>query len=430
MKKELELYVHIPFCVRKCAYCDFLSFPADGAARQEYINGLIREITCCREAFREYRVSTVFMGGGTPSILTCRQVEEIFRALYDNFTIEKDAEITIEANPGTVDAEKVTAWKQAGINRISIGLQSVNNEELKLLGRIHTFQQFSDTYRLVREQGFRNVNIDLISAIPGQTLDSWRKTLRTAAELAPEHLSAYSLIIEPGTPFYEKYGDIPVLSGNGSGEEDAAFGPVPGEQKKAGQQAGQEAGQQAGQEAGQEAGQQAGQIPALPDEDTDRAIYEETEKILREYGYGRYEISNYAKPGYECRHNIGYWKRTEYLGLGLGASSLIQRQRFHNTTDLKEYLENIKKGRRIRKETETLSRTDEMEEFMFLGLRMTEGIRINKFQELFGKSIEEVYKTPLLKMRQAGLLEMQDGSVRLTKRGIDISNYVFEQFLL
>lgn len=380
MKKELELYLHIPFCIRKCAYCDFLSAPADEAERQEYVETLIREIQSYREEFRGYRVSTVFMGGGTPSILTCGQMTDIFRALRDTFAIEADAEITIEANPGTVDAEKIRAWKQAGINRVSIGLQTVNDKELKLLGRIHTFQQFLDTYQLVREHGFGNVNIDLISAIPGQTLASWRLTLQTVAELEPEHISAYSLILEEGTPFYERYADA-------SSSE-------------------------------------------LPDEETDRAIYEETERFLQKYGYSRYEISNYAKPGYACRHNIGYWKRTEYLGIGLGASSLIRRQRFHNTTDHREYLECVRCGNSIRRETELLSREDEMEEFMFLGLRMTEGIRISEFKEIFGQDIGEVYKTPLFRMEQAGLLEIQEGRVRLTKRGIDISNYVFEQFLL
>ena len=190
MKKELELYLHIPFCVRKCAYCDFLSAPADDKTRQEYVDTLIQEIKSYREEFREYRVSTVFVGGGTPSILTCRQIREIFRNLKDNFEIDEQAEITIEVNPGTVTEEKLSAWKQAGINRISIGLQSVNDIELKMLGRIHDYQQFLETYRLIRESGFHNVNVDLISAIPGQTLESWSQTLRTVAELNPEHISA------------------------------------------------------------------------------------------------------------------------------------------------------------------------------------------------------------------------------------------------
>ena len=269
MKKELELYLHIPFCVRKCAYCDFLSAPADDKTRQEYVDTLIQEIKSYREEFREYRVSTVFVGGGTPSILTGRQIREIFRNLKDNFEIDEKAEITIEVNPGTVTEEKLSAWKQAGINRISIGLQSVNDIELKMLGRIHDYQQFLETYRLIRESGFHNVNVDLISAIPGQTLESWSQTLRTVAELNPEHISAYSLIIEEGTPFYELYGEK-------------------GEQKSGGDM--YEYTQFSGMD-------HTASLPALPDEETDRAIYEATENILKEYGYARYEISNYAKEG-------------------------------------------------------------------------------------------------------------------------------------
>ena len=402
MKKELELYLHIPFCVRKCAYCDFLSAPADDKTRQEYVDTLIQEIKSYREEFREYRVSTVFVGGGTPSILTCRQIREIFRNLKDNFEIDEKAEITIEVNPGTVTEEKLSAWKQAGINRISIGLQSVNDIELKMLGRIHDYQQFLETYRLIRESGFHNVNVDLISAIPGQTLESWSQTLRTVAELNPEHISAYSLIIEEGTPFYELYGEK-------------------GEQKSGGDM--YEYTQFSGMD-------HTASLPALPDEETDRAIYEATENILKEYGYARYEISNYAKEGYACKHNIGYWKRTEYLGIGLGASSLIQKQRFHNTEDYQKYLEKVRKKETIRMDQETLSQENEMEEFMFLGLRMMNGIQMSRFRQLFGKEIWEIYETPLCRMEKAGLLEIQGDAVRLTKRGIDISNYIFEQFLL
>lgn len=387
MKKELELYLHIPFCVQKCAYCDFLSAPADADARQEYVHTLIREIKGCRENFRDYEVRTVFLGGGTPSVLTGKQILEIFQALRESFQLKAQAEITIEANPGTVDVQKLKAWKQAGINRISIGLQSVNDEELKLLGRIHDYQQFLDTYKLVRKEGFQNVNIDLISAIPGQTLESWRKTLRTAAELNPEHMSVYSLMIEEGTPFYRWYGEPDSVIDN------------------------------------------AEEHPALPDEETDRAIYEETEIVLREYGYHRYEISNYAKTDCECRHNIGYWKRTEYLGIGLGASSLIGKARLRNPSDLKEYQRRVNTEQPIPEETESLSVKDEMEEFMFLGLRMMCGVRKSEFFRLFGKEIDAVYGSVLEQLKENGLLDIEADLIRLTKRGIDVSNYVFEQFL-
>lgn len=387
-KKELELYLHIPFCIQKCAYCDFLSAPADADTRQEYVNALVQEIKSCREEFQDYEVSTVFLGGGTPSILTEAQVFALFQALYESFAFKSQAEITIEANPGTMDGGKLKAWKQVGVNRISIGLQSVNDEELKLLGRIHDFQQFLDSYRQVREAGFQNVNIDLISAIPGQTLESWRKTLRTAAELNPEHLSVYSLIIEEGTPFYEWYREP---------EKSASDAYL---------------------------------HPDLPDEETDRAIYEETEKILQEYGYHRYEISNYAKEGYECRHNTGYWRRVEYLGIGLGASSLIGRTRFQNISDAQEYRRRISAGESIREETEVLSVDDEMEEFMFLGLRMMRGVQKTEFCRLFGKEMEDVYGAALNRLQENGLLDINGDNVQLTKRGIDVSNYVFEQFLL
>lgn len=383
--KELELYVHIPFCVQKCAYCDFLSVPADESLRQEYVDVLIQEIKGYREMYRDYRASTVFIGGGTPSILHPRQAGMILRALRDSFQISSDAEITIEANPGTVTEEKLTAWKEAGVNRLSIGLQSVKDDELRMLGRIHDHQQFLDTWKLVRQAGMKNVNIDLISAIPGQTLESWRETLRKTAELSPEHLSVYSLIIEEGTSFYEKYGKAHTKN-------------MPD--------------------------------PPLPDEETERMMYEETEAILQEYGYARYEISNYAKPGYECRHNIGYWQRKEYLGIGLGASSLVKKTRFRHISDLREYLTAAGDTRKICEEEEVLTARDEMEEFMFLGLRMMGGVKKSEFFRLFGIQIEKIYEEPLNQMKENGLLEIIGDRIRLTKRGIDISNYVFEQFLL
>lgn len=374
-KKELELYLHIPFCIRKCAYCDFLSGPATDAVKKQYVDALIREIKTTGKQYKEYCVTTIFMGGGTPSILFSEQITAIFEALKHSFSIKEDAEITMEVNPGTVTEEKFQAWKAAGINRLSIGLQSVKNEELQMLGRIHSYEQFLDTFQKARAYGFENINVDLISAIPGQTLKSWCETLRTVAELSPEHISAYSLIIEEGTPFYEKYGEETAL---------------------------------------------------LPDEETERKIYEETEKILLEYGYERYEISNYAKKGYECRHNCGYWQRKEYLGLGIGAASLIENRRFHVVTDLNTYLE---KDSLNYEEEETLSEQEEMEEFMFLGLRMMEGVSKIDFETYFGKNIEEVYGTVLEELEGEQLLENSGDRIKLTKYGIDISNYVFEQFL-
>lgn len=397
IKKELELYVHIPFCVSKCAYCDFLSAPAGAEERAAYVDALIREIRCMKNKYDEYRVSTVFLGGGTPSVLDGDDTARIFEALQGSFDLAEDAEVTIEANPGTVTAEKLAVWRAAGINRLSIGLQSADDRELKLLGRIHTWQDFLETYSLARKAGFANINVDLISAIPGQTQAGWEKTLRTVAELGPEHISAYSLIIEEGTPFFEHYGE----GGKRQDTDWAAW-------------------------------------PPLPDEDEDRAIYEATARLLQEYGYHRYEISNYAKEGYECRHNLGYWERTEYLGLGLGSSSLIRECRFHNTADMEKYLGAFSEGEetaseeaceKIREEKESLTREEQMAEFMFLGLREMKGVSLHRFRECFDTELEQVYGEQIRKLKREGLLEEENRRLRLTPRGIDISNYVFCEFV-
>ncbi|MSC86368.1 oxygen-independent coproporphyrinogen III oxidase [Eubacterium sp. am_0171] len=392
MKKELELYLHIPFCVKKCAYCDFLSAPADEDAKQEYVNALLCEIQGYEAYHESYQVTTIFMGGGTPSLLTGDQVIVIFDALHQSFQIAENAEVTIEANPGTVTKEKLKAWKAAGINRLSIGLQSADNEELKMLGRIHTWEEFLTTYDLARKQGFDNINIDLISAIPGQTEASWKKTLTKAARLDTEHISAYSLMIEEGTPFYERYGEN---AGQGLTESHAAENTA----------------------------------PLLPDEDAERKIYEMTAEILSEYGYQRYEISNYAKEGYACRHNMGYWERKEYLGIGLGASSLIGRSRYHNTGNIRSYIQKVQEKADIKEDVEQLSVKDEIEEFMFLGLRKTKGISISGFEELYRQSIFDVYGTQMKKLMDGGLLEMSEDRIRLTEKGIDVSNLVFLEFM-
>lgn len=405
-KRELELYVHIPFCVKKCAYCDFLSAPAGEREIRAYTDALIREIRARGENHKDYRVRTVFLGGGTPSVLSGEDAARIFRALKKSFDIAENPEITLEVNPGTVTEEKTAAWKNAGINRISIGLQSVNERELKMLGRIHTFREFLNTWKLVRRAGFNNVSIDLISAIPGQTVQSWERTLRTVAELGPEHISAYSLIIEEGTPFYTLYGDGKEKAGDSS-------------------------------------------FPPLPDEDEDREIYQRTASVLNEYGYHRYEISNYAREGYECRHNLGYWERKEYLGLGLGASSLIRECRFHNTADMEKYMHVYGSGGKAAEgeensacscmkteeqnstleEIEKLSVEDQMEEFMFLGLRKTAGISPEDFRRSFDRNIMDVYGEKLIKLEKQGLIRNSGARIRLTERGTDISNYVFSEFI-
>ena len=381
MRRELELYIHIPFCVKKCAYCDFLSGPASNQQIEEYVQALIEEIRYYKEFVKKYEVSTVFWGGGTPSLLTGEQMKALMETLGQTFFIRQNAEITMEANPGTVTVEKLLACQKAGINRISFGLQSVNNEELKMLGRIHTYEEFLESYEAARKAGFQNINVDLISAIPKQTVSSWEQTLQTIISLQPEHISAYSLIVEEGTPFAKLYGEGCELE------------------------------------------------HLLPSEEEERRMYERTEELLQEAGYHRYEISNYAKEGDECQHNLGYWERKEYLGLGLGASSLIEETRFHNTDEMKEYLRDASNPILLRREQEKLDRQEQMEEFVFLGLRKIRGIQEEKFAEMFGEDIWDCYGKNLERVIKEGLLEREEGVLRLTRKGIDVSNYVFYEIL-
>ena len=382
--KELELYLHIPFCERKCAYCDFLSAPADLPVRISYIKKLQEEIAYYGSEFEEYQVSSIFLGGGTPTILEGYQLAAILETVKKYFRLVADAEITVECNPGTLTAGKAEKLVQAGFNRLSMGLQSADDRELQLLGRIHNFAQFLESYDLARKAGFENINVDLMSALPGQTLKSWQNTLQKVTALRPEHISAYSLIIEEGTPFYERFAEDEWIREEG------------------------------------------GHPRLLPEEAIERQMYELTQRFLHTKGYERYEISNYAKPGSECRHNCGYWTRKDYLGLGLGASSLVGHQRFQNTSDLKEYLE--QEYHHIH--TETLDKKSEMEEFMFLGLRLMTGISRQQFEKTFQVTLDSVYGEVLRKLKSEQLIEEVAGYVRLTEHGIDVSNYVLAEFLL
>ena len=402
------VYVHIPFCVKKCAYCDFLSFSAKQEEVSAYVEALAEEIKGKKEQFSDYCVTTIFLGGGTPSILEGVYTASIFRALRESFDIAENAEITMEVNPGTVSEEKINMWKTCGVNRLSIGLQSVDDGELKMLGRIHTYDEFLTTWKMVRKAGFHNVNIDLISAIPGQTKKSWETTLRTVAQLQPEHISAYSLIIEEGTVFGTIYGEDgericqkELLSRESSMPE---VSDKDGNIRK------------------------DRQILPLPDEDTERAIYEITEKILREYGYERYEISNYAKPGFESRHNLGYWSHIPYLGVGLNASSYLDEKRFENPSDMKDYLE-IQSFGDAYEGARSLSVYEQMEEFMFLGLRKTKGISKKEFIERFGCSMDSVYGKPLIESMKQGMMKEEGDRVFLTQDGTLVSNQVLCEFL-
>ncbi len=374
MKRKIRLYVHIPFCVQKCLYCDFLSWHDSRENQARYVQALCREIRACRGRYPA-RVSSLFFGGGTPSVLEPGQMAEIMEALGEVFSFETDSEMSIEANPGTVNLEKLRTYEKIGLNRISFGLQSAHNEELKALGRIHTWEEFLESYDLARQAGFDNINVDLMSGIPGQTPASWQKALSRVLELAPEHISAYSLIVEEGTPFAQRKLN-------------------------------------------------------LPEEEEERRMYEMTAEMLGSQGYRQYEISNYALPKRECAHNMGYWTREDYLGLGLGAASLFESQRWNNTDSMEEYLEKSAHPEEIQVCRENLSVREQMEETMFLGLRMTEGIERERFQEEFGISVEEVYGETVRRLEGLGLLQADGGRIYLTRKGISLSNQVFVEFLL
>lgn len=410
----LELYIHIPFCVRKCNYCDFLSFPAGKEIVERYVRALEEEIRRTGEAVygqngrpgetvygqngrpeeavygragggkTEVRpgsapkISTVFVGGGTPSVLEPEQIRNLFSCLRESFLLEADAEISMEGNPGTLNREKLSVCREAGINRLSLGLQSADDGLLQTLGRIHTWEQFLYNYQDARQAGFRNINIDLMSSLPGQSLENYVKTLETVTALEPEHISSYSLILEEGTPFF----------------------------------------------ASEEIRRQ------LPDENTDREMYEKTKEILHEKGYERYEISNYAKPGFACRHNLGYWDEVPYLGLGLGASSYYKNARFSNETDIRTYMENPFVPFLGRNDYECCDEKSRMEDYMIFGLRKMAGVSLSRFEKEFGTAAEEIYGGVIDRYVGMGLLVLEGDRLRLTDAGIDVSNRIFEDFLL
>lgn len=382
---SLGVYVHIPFCVQKCAYCDFLSAPATREKQQAYVEALKKEIACESSGYAAYEVRTIFFGGGTPSILEAEDIEGILDCIRACYRLGSDAEITLEMNPGTATRDKLIALKKAGINRLSIGLQSADDAELQMLGRIHTYEDFLKTYHDARENGFDNINIDLMSALPGQSMDSWVQTLEKVMALEPEHLSAYSLIIEEGTRLYDRLSDY----------------------------------------------------PPVPDEDEDRRMYQETKRILAAHGYHRYEISNYARAGRECRHNMIYWQRgadhiADYAGFGLGAASTVKNMRWKNTDDMEKYLQTFSngKGKGIKEEFERLSTNDCMAEFVFLGLRMMCGVSKSEFQKSFGQNMDDVYGAVIQKWIRQGMLVQQGDYIMLTDAGIDVSNVVLADFLL
>ncbi|MDY3774211.1 MAG: radical SAM family heme chaperone HemW [Eubacterium sp.] len=381
MKQTLGIYIHIPYCVRKCNYCDFLSLPLgeteDCNGREAYVKQLLQEIQKpWKIPENPVTVDTVYIGGGTPSVLSISQISSIISQLRKQWKVDPQAEITMECNPGTVDRQGLMQYREMGINRLSMGIQSAVEHELQALGRIHTFSQAKQAVEWAKEAGFTNISVDLMSAIPGQTLESYEFSLHQILNLEPQHISSYSLIIEEGTPFYEKYWQKP---------------PV--------------------------------------DEETDRRMYEMTGEILEANGYRRYEISNYAKPGYESRHNTKYWTGKDYLGIGLGASSKIGRFRIQNERELSRYLQNIQEHKRVSYIEETLTKEEEEKEYFILGLRCTRGVSLKQFVQCFGREALAGYEETIRRICELGLAKRQGEMLALTKKGIDVSNLIFEMFL-
>lgn len=397
---EISLYVHIPFCVKKCDYCDFLSGAYDDAIQKRYVNSLCKEIAYMGQQLQSVAVSSIYIGGGTPSWLDEDEMGKILTALHQNFSVRTNAEVSIECNPGTVTMEKLAAYRRMGINRMSIGLQSANDDELQMLGRIHTYDRFLRTYDMARKSGFYNLNVDIMTGLPGQTLEKLMYTLQQVIGLRPEHISAYALIVEEGTPFYDRYKFDAVKQHAGMKTE------------------------------------------FLPDEDQEYRLYKMAQNVLKEHGYQQYEISNYAREDYACHHNKVYWQRKNYLGLGIGAASMVDNRRMTNISDIYGYMETCETLEQMDttqdillqsvlwQDVTELSKKDAMEEFMFLGLRMNEGVTRAEFQRQFSCSIESVYGEVIKRLREEQLLVMAEGRIFLTEKGMDLSNYALAQFLL
>lgn len=379
MKEPVSLYIHIPFCKSKCNYCDFLSFDNENEKMEAYVEALVLEIISYKTVLEKNIIKSIFIGGGTPSVLEATYIERIMNVIHENFNIDYAAEITIECNPGSLSKEKVTTYKALGINRISLGLQAVANERLKHLGRIHTFEEFVQNFNLLREVGYDNVNVDLIFGLPNQTLKEWQDTLMQVTKLKPEHISVYGLQVEAETPYYKQY-------------------------------------QQKNWE--------------LPEEEEEREMYWYANQYLTKNGYEHYEISNYSKKGYLCNHNKVYWTLGSYIGLGLGAASYYNNIRMDNTRDMKEYIKAQGDLQEIICNKLSSSLTAQKEEFIFLGLRLMEGISKTQYYNKFNQKIEDIYDEVIRDLIKQDLLSEGNNRLMLTSKGIDISNYVLAKFII
>lgn len=384
----MEIYIHIPFCERKCNYCDFLSGISTKEDRYLYTKALERELILCGEKYKDKEITSVFIGGGTPTYLEVSYMLEIIETLKKNFKLRSDLEFTIECNPKSATLDALKKYRQSGINRISIGLQSVNFDELKMLGRIHTYNDFLKTFEYARIAGFSNINVDIMTGLPMQNEKKLKKTLESVVMLRPEHISAYNLIIEEGTPFFKKYIDDVKRRDRG---DETRF---------------------------------------LPNEDMEYNLTLMTEDFLISHRYIQYEISNFSREGKECIHNKGYWEREEYLGVGLGASSFINETRWKNTSDAYKYRESLSHDKLPKEDEVKLSKKDAMEEFFYLGLREIRGVSRNKFESYFNMTVDSVYRDVINDLKNKKLIIEDKASIRLTKRGRNISNLVLAEFLL
>ncbi|WP_297437323.1 radical SAM family heme chaperone HemW [uncultured Clostridium sp.] len=373
--KNISLYVHIPFCDQKCHYCDFPSFAGKGDLKDKYIEMLSKEID---NTSKNYIIDTIFVGGGTPSSLSAEQLEKVLSKIGE-FDFADNIEFTVECNPGSITKEKLDVMKKYGVNRISMGLQAVQNTLLKDIGRIHSYEVFKENFKLARECGFDNINVDLMFGLPNQKVSEWKESLEMICSLEPEHISAYSLIIEEGTRFERLY------------EADKL---------------------------------------KLPNEDDEREMYHIAKEILCENGFNQYEISNYAKENLECRHNIAYWKMENWLGVGSAASSYMDGKRFTNHSSIEEYISSIENGENQKAENTTNTENENIEEFMFMGLRLIDGISEDDFEMRFKKKIDDVYGDKISRFIKEGLLIRENRKLYLSESGIEYSNKVMSEMLL
>ncbi len=363
----LSLYIHVPFCVRKCRYCGFYSTEYSSGSADAFISGLKHEAALYKKAFRNRAFSSIYIGGGTPTVLSSEQFGLLVGIIREHFTIDDSVEFTVEANPNTVTHEKLSLMRSQGVNRLSLGVQSFSGEVLQILGRLHTAKQAADAFRVARSVGFKNISIDLIYGIPGQTVADWDETLNAAIALKPEHISAYNLSLDAGSQFMRE--------------------------------------------------SEAGEF-ALPDEEICAAMYERAVITLTNAGYGRYEISNFSLPGYECRHNMNYWERGEYLGLGPGAWSFISGRRYANIADTLEYAQRLSSGRTIIDDQEIVGPRSSAREMVLLSLRTSQGLDLSRFEREFGPDPLRRLERNAVLLRDAGLLRVKEGRLTLTDRGI------------